>query len=300
MKKATRNLLIVALSLVLIGGILGFTGYYLGGMKAVGLTSSGPLVSNSLLASVNERWDKLTALDIDSNALNLKIVEGDSFSLTGKYDADNVTLAVSESNGVLKIHSSSRGNQRSWIGFSWPEQELTLTYPRNAVFDTASVNSDLGNLHAEGLNADTLKVKLAAGKFTGAHITTKQLDLNMDLGKCEIDGLEVSDNARTSLNSGSLTLKDSSVSNLTASNKLGSFDFTGTLSGKAKIDMDLGSLDLDLDNREADMSYAVSSHMGSVTLNGHGADSTASGGPSSASLRLEATTNMGSIDIRTK
>jgi hypothetical protein len=302
MKKATRNLLIVALGLILVGGILGITGYRLGGAKPVNLTPDGPLIANRTMASVDEHWSRLTALDIDSDVLDLHLVEGDSFSLTGSYDTSFMNLVISEDKGALTIRSTHRNGGWLNLGFggSWPKQELTLTYPRNTGFDAVSITSDLGSLRVEDLEAGTLDVQLAAGDFRGERVAVKQLDLDMGLGNCELDGLEVSGSARTKLDSGRLSLRDSRVNDLTATNNLGSLDFSGSLSGTAKIDVDLGSLEFRLDNDEADIAYTIESDMGSITLNGRDFHSSASGGPSSAPLELDISTNMGSVDIRTK
>ncbi|MDR2105898.1 MAG: DUF4097 domain-containing protein [Coriobacteriales bacterium] len=302
MKKGTRNLLIVALGLILVGGILGITGYRLGGAKPVNLTPDGPLIANHATTLVDERWNRLTALDIDADALDLRLVEGDSFSLTGSYDTSFMNLVISEEKGVLVIRSTHRNG--GWLNFgfgnSWPKQELTLTYPRDTEFDAVSVTSDLGSLRVEGLEADTLDVRLALGDFRGERVAVGQLELDMDLGNCELDELEVSGSARTKLDSGRLSLRDSRVNDLTATNNLGSLDFSGSLSGTAKIDVDLGSLEFRLDNDEADIAYTIKSDMGSITLNGRDLHSSATGGPSSAPLELDINANMGSVNIRTK
>jgi hypothetical protein len=310
MKKATRNLLIIATALILVGGILGFTGYGLGGMKSISLTPDGPVVirdDGDASVLVDERWNKLTALDIDSGILDLRIVEGDSFSLKGSYDSRLMGLDISESKGVLTIRGTYHNrwwlNLGPWsLGSNLRESvgQMTLTYPRGAVFDQVSAKSDAGNLHIEGLDANSLAVAFAAGNFTGRNITAEELSVDMALGNCEIKGLEVTDAAQAEMNSGRLNLTDARIRNLTSESNLGSFDFSGSLSGEAEIRMNLGNLDLDLDVAEKDLSYSIESDMGSVELNGHSLGSDSQRTATSPTLELDIRTNMGSVDIRTR
>jgi hypothetical protein len=309
MKKVTRNLLIIALALILVGGILSSAGFALGGMKTVNLTPQGPVVESfegDGIVVVDERWNKLTALDIDSSILNLKMVEGDDFSLKGSYDSRLMTLDITEANGVLTIRDIRHGDWNvlnfdlGFLNDSRKTRGLTLTYPSGTKFGNVAVKSSLGNLEVQGLKADTLDVRLNLGNFTGRDIMTKSFAADLDMGNCEINGLEVSAEAYAAMDSGRLSLKNATINDLTAENNMGRFDFSGTLSGKADIELNMGSLDMDLDIAADDLAYSIDADMGSITLNGRNLGSSALSGPSSPTLTLDVRLNMGSADIRTK
>ncbi|MDR2587482.1 MAG: DUF4097 domain-containing protein [Coriobacteriales bacterium] len=306
MKRTTKILLIVAVGLILVGGILGTIGYALGGLKAVNLTSQGVIVASDeggVLASVDEQWDEITGLDINLDVLDLELVPGDTFKLTGSYDSRLMDLRVSEDDGVLTVRSTYR--ERWGFGlFGIHETDLgpglTLTYPRGTKFEQVSVSGDFGELRVEGLDARSLKTELSAGSFTGRDITVQELEVDLDAGSAELDGLEVVDSARMLMSAGRLDLKDSTVENLSATCNMGDFDFSGTLSGRADIKMNLGDLDMRLDVAERDMAYSIESSMGSATLNGRNARSSTQSDASSPKLTLDVSLDMGSADIRTK
>jgi hypothetical protein len=306
MKRATKILLIIAVGLILVGGIIGIIGYALGGLKAVSLTPQGVVVTSDgggELTSIDEQWDKLTGLDLDLNILDLELVPGDTFRLTGSYDSRLMDLKVSEDDGVLTVRSDY--HKRWGLGlFGIHETDLgpglTLTYPRGTEFEQVLVSGDFGELQVEGLDARFLKADLDAGSFTGRDITVQELEMGLDAGSSKLDGLKVADSARIVMSAGRLDLKDSVVKDLSATCNMGDFDFAGTLSGRADIKMNLGDLDMRLDVAEKDIVYSIKSDMGSTTLNGRDARSSSQSGTSSPTLTLDVSLDMGSADIRTK
>ncbi|MDR1014554.1 MAG: DUF4097 domain-containing protein [Coriobacteriales bacterium] len=309
MSKATRNLLLVAGALILIGAILGGTGYWMGGMKAVRLTGGGPVVIDSasgFLNAVDRQWEDLDGLDIDVDLLELSMVEGDAFSLTGSYDPGLTDFDISEEKGVLVIRSTDR--HTPWWGFGqWGfglpfggiyEPKMVFTYPKGTRFEDVSVKSSLGSFHMEGLRAERLAVALDLGNLTGQDIAVEAFDARMSLGNCELDRLEVAKGAEIHMDGGNLRLDDAAIAGLSSTSNLGNFDFSGVLSGTADIAMDLGALDMALGIPENRIAYSIECDLGSSTLNGRHLGSSAHSNVASPELTLEVRTNLGSVEIR--
>jgi hypothetical protein len=304
MSKTTKVLLIIAGALILVGGILSGAGFGLGGMQPARLTESGLVVTERLSGAsiaVDERWERLTGINIDVDLLELRLEEGDSFSLEGTYNPDVMTLDVSESGGTLTIHSRSQNDW--WWNFGFGEvrraTNMVLTYPRDTEFKEVSVRIGLGDLRVNHLSTERLNISLDAGNFIGKELATETLELGMSLGNCELDGLTVTDKAEMVLNSGSLRLDGAAIENLTSVNDLGNFDFSGVLSGEANIDMRLGSLIVDVEVPEDEIAYRIESDMGSATLNGHALGSVTSKRATSPKLTLDISSDLGSVTIRT-
>ncbi|MDR1185260.1 MAG: DUF4097 domain-containing protein [Coriobacteriales bacterium] len=304
MKKATRNLLIVALILILVGGILGRTGCALGGDTPIRMTKNGPVISSGKsgdLISVEDRWNTLTSLDIETDIIGLRLEEGESFSLHGSYDPALTQLEISESRGVLTIRSVDR--REGWLNFdffgSGQPMELVLTYPGKAKFKEVSIDSAVGSLKIADLTTESLTVSLDIGNFEGRNITADVFSADLNLGNCEIDGLNVTEKARATLSTGRLALDDSTVRNLSVRADLGSCSYAGTLKGAADFEMDTGALSLDLALSERDLSYAIESDTGRITLNGETLGSPVRSDVASPTLKLDIDSDLGAVKIRT-
>jgi DUF4097 and DUF4098 domain-containing protein YvlB len=303
--KRTKVLLLIAGALLVVGGILATAGYALGGMKSVNLTPSGLAVSrpgSGDMVTIDERWAKLTSVDIDTSIGDLRMEEGDSFSLKGAYNSAYIQLEVSENNGVLTVRSIDKHN---YFGFNFgffseSAHEMVLTYPKGTKFKDVSVKGSLGSLRAGDLTTENLSVSLNAGSFTAGHLTAETATIDMDLGNCDIDDLRVSQSAQATLHAGNFTVRNSNVTDLTAKTDLGNMSYAGVLKGKADLSLDLGSLNLNLDMAEKDLSYSLECDMGSITLNGKSLGTSARVSESSSVLALEVSSNLGSVKIATK
>jgi hypothetical protein len=93
------------------------------------------------------------------------------------------------------------------------------------------------------------------------------------------------------------------MNNLSVVANLGSVDYRGALKGVANIRSDVGSLTLDLDIAEKDMSYTIDSAVGEVRLNGQtlgtAVRNTARSNVDKPILTLNIISDLGSVRIRT-
>jgi hypothetical protein len=304
-----RILLIIAGVLIVLGTVLGAIGYALGGGVPVRLSPTGIVRMNTddnATTAINERYGKLTDITIDADLSTISVEEGDSFSLTGNYNSSTMQLDISERDGKLTV--SSNGNNGWWLDFRGPRlsseifdhNELVLTYPKGAELNSLILNNDLGSVRIDGVSANILKVDLDAGSLRGSKIKADTISVETDLGSCDLDRLEVTRNAEFLLDAGSLKLKNATINGLVAKSNLGEFQFSGMLSGRADISMNLGSLDLDIAIPEDELSYSVRTDLGSTSLNGHELGAKASRSVTSPTLELFVDSDLGSVSIWTK
>lgn len=310
MSKRIRNFLIIAAVLIVVGGVVSGIGFALGGMIPVSIGGGGIHVAGQgeRSTAVDESFRNLSSVEINTDILELELRQGDAFWLDGTYDANAITLDISESGGDLRINS--RAANSGFFGWNWgfgnfgfntTINKLVLTYPANTGFDRVSIKNDLGSLEIDGLSTKSLQVQLDAGYFKGTDISADTVDVDMNLGGCDITGLVANNTTKFKMNAGSLNLIDSSLKNPDIKLNLGGFDYSGALGGNGKMTLDLGSLNLDLINKEADLGYDIDTDLGSINVNGRALSSPAS----THSAAREATylnikCNLGSVDITTK
>jgi hypothetical protein len=310
MSKTIRNFLLVAAVLIVLGGVISGIGFALGGLAPVSVTPEGVKLLNEggRQVNVNENYKNLTSIDIDTDIMELRLEEGDSFRLTGSYNSDLVRVEIEESGGELQVRTHSANNGLfgwNWLnlGFGVYNQnynELTLIYPKGTQFDTVALKSSLGSLRVDNLSAKALAVSLDAGSFNGTNIATDTLDVNMSLGSCTVDRLVAKNSAGFKLDGGGLALKESELNNVSIDQNLGGCDFSGLLTGKADIFLDLGSLNLNLENDEESLSYSIKTDLGSITVNGRSVGSPANLSAKSPECNLNLESNMGNINVSTR
>ena len=310
MSKLIRNLLILAAVLIIIGGIVAGVGTMLGGFKPITITTNGPVIVGTDSADsvkVNENYSKITELKVDLDIGELILVEGDSFSLKGSYNPTLLNYEIIEKNGVLTIIGKSIKNGLWGWNWNWnwgfsgfATDRLTFTYPKGTEFDLIDVTLELGSLEINSLQVDSLILSLSLGDLKGNAISVDSLNATLNLGSCNLTDLTVSRQAEFNMDAGSLYLKNSSINNLTANNNLGSFDYSGTLKGNAKVVCDLGSLKMDLEDPENELSYSIKADLGSVTVNGRTQSSSVSKAATSPKCTLDLNASLGSITLNTR
>jgi hypothetical protein len=304
MGKMTRNLLILAAVLVIFGGIITGVGALLGGARPIALYSDGSnfyTISDAEIVEINESYGRITEVNIDLDYSSIKLVEGNSFSLKGSYNSSILSFEITEKDGILTVRGKNRRTIQWNLGFNYRTSEtLTLTYPKGTTFKNVDIVLDLGSLEISTLQADSLKLRLSAGSLTGGTISVDSFDARLDLGSCNLRGLTVSKQGEFTMENGSLTLRDSSIHDLTAKNSLGSVNYSGTLTGTAVVDLDLGSLRMDLANPDSELSYRINKDLGSVTVNGRAQGSSVNKTVTSPKCTLDLRTALGSITLNTK
>ncbi|MCL1799416.1 MAG: DUF4097 domain-containing protein [Eggerthellaceae bacterium] len=305
MNKGLKNFLVLAGGLIVAGLIVAGIGFGLGGMRPVVFTSSGFIVEGSEgrgMTRIDESYSKVTDVFFDIDAVSLRLVEGDSFSLRGTYQATLQRFEVVERNGVLTVTGTSLA--KGWWGFGFlgnrMQDELTLTYPKGARFKGVDVALRLGSLGIQGLEADSLRVQLDLGDFQGRGIRAESMSADLKLGNCDVRDVTAGKQASFSMDSGSLYVKDSSVKNLTVVNRLGDVGYSGTLEGFAKAELDLGSLTFDLANKEGETSYRITADLGSIRINGRDQGTHASSTVSSPACTLDISLSLGSAELNTR
>ncbi|HBT95829.1 MAG TPA: hypothetical protein DEB24_07015 [Coriobacteriia bacterium] len=310
MSKRIRNFLIIAAVLIVVGGVVSGIGFALGGMIPVSIGGGGIHVAGQGERNtvVDESFRNLSSVEINTDILELELRQGDAFRLEGTYDASAVTLDISESGGGLRIDSRSASSGFfgwNWgfgnFGFNTTVNKLVLTYPADTGFDSVSIKNDLGSLKIDGLSTKSLRAQLDAGYFKGSNISADTVDVDMNLGGCDITGLVVNNTTKFKMDAGSLNLIDSSLKDPDIKLNLGGFDYSGALNGSGRLTLDLGSLNLDLTNKEADLGYDIATDLGSINMNGRGLGSPVSTrSDTREATYLNIKCNLGSVDIDTK
>lgn len=184
--------------------------------------------------------DDIDSLKIDILAVDLKIQEGNEFSV----ETDSKYISSRQKNGVLiveeKKHSFiSVGNVGS----------LIITIPTEAELLKTEIQAGAGKIEIEALNTEELDFDLGAGKVTVYNLVVSR--------EADIDG-----------GAGDITFEHASINNLDMDMGVGELSMEAKITGKSDIDFGVGSAKITLEGSLEDYRICMNKGIGEATLDG--------------------------------
>ena len=206
--------------------------------------------------SVSETYnDDIKSLDLQFNYGEIKLVEGDEFSIEGSHLQDKEGFTSEVKDGVWVIRET--GSERIHVfGFRVPVSlgfhgtpSITITIPK-------------------GFAAENVRLELGAGSMTVDSITANTGSFIVDAGELIVEQLNISEQSRYSVSAGYMKLYNINADNVVVDCGAGYINMEGTITGKNEISCDIGRIKLALEGDPKDYSYHMDTDIGNVVLNG--------------------------------
>ena len=236
MKKSTKIILIVGISLLIIGFLMslvaflmGITPFYIWKSVRDRNTVVYPSGENNFIWSSTEQ--NIRNLDIELGQTELHIIPGDSFVFT----ADGKIDSIAVTGDTLHIKHTEKDSETFGLFKSYlfekeiPPLKATLTVPYNVFFENITLEIGMGEFES--------KIPLKCKRST----------LNVGLGSCSLEDFSVTDYFETECDMGSLTIQ-------------------GTIDGTSKIQCGMGTVKLITQGNPDDYNYKTQVGMGSVQI----------------------------------
>jgi hypothetical protein len=206
--------------------------------------------------SLEESYDGIDNIDMQIEYGDVKIIEGDEFSIDAKNLADkgmesyvnDGTWTIRQSEdyfNVFGMRFSARQLTR-WNNNLAPH--ITITIPKEFVAKNISLNISAGSVMAEAIQAES-------GEF------------KVDAGKLEINHLVIGAKSQYSVGAGEMILKNIEVNDITVVCGIGNIEIAGAITGDNEIKCGIGKVELNVIGEEEDYSYEVNSGIGNVSIN---------------------------------
>ncbi len=211
----------------------------------------------------------IASIEVSISAADMKIVEGEDFAL----ESNLKKLTVKESNGKLTV------KEESSFGVKYDNAVLTLTVPKDASFDSVSIET-------------------GAAKLSAASLCTKKLDIELGAGKIEIDTLNVTESADIEGGAGKLKISDGNICNLDLEMGAGSLELVSEITGTSRLEFGVGNVTLTLCGNRESYNIEFESGLGVTTVDGKKV--TDWGGFGSGEHRLNIKGGIGKCDITFK
>lgn len=249
----------IFLTVSIIGGILSAVGLF------GGLFSSDAILEEVKTYSVAT---DIHNLDIEINAADLYIKEGDAFSVES-----NLKHLKVEEGGLLTIQET-----KIFTG-TYSGAVLTVYVPAGTVFDNVNLTTGASRLTIENLTSGTLDFELGAGDVSiDSLVATKSAD---------IDG-----------GAGRITITNGTLKDLDLDMGVGQLNLTSALTGNCQLDLGVGESNITLIGSKENYKLDLEKGLGNIFIDGVNVSDYGSSG--NGTNKVEINGGVGSINVEFK
>lgn len=208
--------------------------------------------------SMNESYKGIDSLDLDIGYGNVKILEGNEFSIAAdNLPEDEFDSYVTDGTWYIKESGSKHfeifdidlpENVMLWWGDHFTP-DITITIPK-------------------GFEAEKLKIKVGAGKVYANKVNALEGDFSVGAGELQVDQLTIVNESKYAIGTGEMKLKDLTAKDITVDSGFGDVKIEGTITGDNNIICNIGHIGLKLDGDKEDYSYNISTALSEVEIDG--------------------------------
>ena len=204
-------------------------------------------------------FDSFKDVDIDMPVGEVKIEEGDSYSLKYMYPK-KVAPKYRIENDTLEIRGK---DVRALYGDHEPEFSLTVTVPKDADINVVTINCGMGNLAVNGISGKKLDIDTNMGDITANNDTFETVVLSNSMGDVNLYNI-TADTLNGATTMGSAKISYSTIEDVNWNSSMGDVDLFGNYDN-IRISDSMGNIDV---NSEKDWKGVLCTSMGYVTVNG--------------------------------
>lgn len=147
----------------------------------------------------------------------------------------------------------------------------------------------------EDLELERVNLEAGAGTVLVNDLKVKELDMNLGVGRAELNGVEVTQKTKVDGGAGLLVIRDAEFEKLDLDMGVGKVEIEVEISGKSKIDAGLGKLELNLKGGREDYKMKFSKGLGVITLDGENMNDGAVWGDGENEIEIDG--GVGAIEI---
>ncbi len=277
MKKSLKILLLVAASLVLLGGVAVGTALALGG-------SFEPMETREMTHTVGEDFRHVVVRVGEADVRILPSEDGTCYAVCDENDLLQYTLTVEDERLTLSVTDSRRWYH--FIGITWGRAKTVILYLPAAAYDSLDVLADSGNIVCTDakLSFEDATLESSAGRILFSSPVRNALRADAASGRIELSELSPKTLTATTY-SGNIVLSALTVGTLEASARSGRISLSDLTADTLRASTISGGIELAY-VRGGDLSMEATS--GSVQLRDVLASASLAAETKSGNIRLDA------------
>ena len=251
--------LAIGLAVSIIGGILGVIGLF------GGFFGNDAVTEEMMFYGVKE---DICSLNIEINAADITIKEGDTFSV----ESNLKNLHVTEKDECLNIVQTEkfRGSYKGAV--------LTVTVPSEIL--------------------ESITLKTGAGKFTAENLTTERINFEFGAGEVSIDSLSATKSAHIEGGAGRVTISGGALHDLDMDMGVGELSLTSALTGDCEMNLGVGESNIALLGDQDSYTLEIEKGIGAISVDGEKANDYGSFGNGANEIEIHG--GIGAINITFK
>ncbi|MEF9951964.1 MAG: DUF4097 family beta strand repeat-containing protein [Clostridium sp.] len=277
-----KKILIVALSLLVIGGAFAITGYLMGAKLSINNRTFGIGIFNhkdnasNNISTKKYKLNEFNEMDLDIDMATVNIENGDTYEIEVSYNTRYSEIKHEIKDKKLIVTEQSKGTK---IGNKKLKNHITIRIPKNHSFNKSNINLAMGDLNINNLTSKDMDVELDMGSFTGSNIETDNIKCEASMGSIDISKLR------------------SKATNIDV--EMGSANISGEIYGVTEINSSMGSVELSSSINLDDYEFDLNTGLGSISINNEEINGKYIKKANSKNI-IKAKTEMGSIEVNYK
>lgn len=245
--------------------------------------------SNTISGKGNILPDQdIKIMKIEIAAGKVAIQQGDKFFLQIKKNSNNAKIKSTVVDGIWKIEEKNSHD----FHFSIKDLKNITKRIKKGISVLITV--------PKGFEADKIKIEVDAGKVIAGQLFAKKAEFEVNAGTIAIENLTVTDEMDMEIGMGTIDIASGQIHDLNLECDMGKAVYGGILTGRNKMECNMGSIELNLENNIADYSFSTESNMGSIRIDGEKYSGLSSNGTyGDGDTQVQLTVNMGTIKVNT-
>lgn len=272
MKKFVKFCVVLALVLIIVGGV-----FYMWGKKVGGRQEMDELLTNLGGDWVNFDWEigdefagyavEEASIFNDSYAIwkgdvaKQSVCQGSVAELNMEIGGSMVEIAYSD-DGNTYIEGENVGRMQAYV----EENVLYIKAVRPANLMNEIKNSTI-TLYLPSRSLEALDVSLGAGELKLENLGVQNMTASIGAGRLSMEEMALG-SLELSLGAGELETEDVTVENLVASIGAGNMDFSGGIYRSAEISCSMGNVSMELEGEKEDFNYQLNCVAGNMEIDG--------------------------------
>ncbi|MGL5258319.1 MAG: DUF4097 family beta strand repeat-containing protein [Proteocatella sp.] len=242
--------------------------------------TSNPADSSKRQIINNETLNDFDKMVLDIGVANVKILEGDTYSISIDMD-ERIAIKYKVENQTLELTQDSKDNEFDKDNFKNNSGEITITVPNNKEIKVLKTDQGVGNWEIREL-------------------TIQDIDMSMGVGDCNLNSI-ISQNLNIEGGVGRFKAEDMKSGDVTIEAGVGDIEVSGELKGNIDIEGGVGRIALKTSLPEDSYHYELEKGLGGITLNNKDIENEEEKlGKDEAPYNMKISSGVGSIDIETK
>ncbi|PMC35650.1 hypothetical protein CJ195_17840 [Bacillus sp. UMB0899] len=320
MKHSVKRITVIASGLIVTGILLAVIGFFAGAKFSIILTDRG-LKAVGKEDRQFEDWTlkQFKNIEVDLADAKIEVIPSNEYRLEIESLEGNITHEIQQDTLIINDETSNHKITFAMNLVGYIQSTIIKVYvPKDQNFNDVTIANDFGDIRLDGMNTKKLTiysndgdvavkdiqsnvvlVENDFGDVTASNVKTSNFTLESNDGDAELSEMDIATSATLTNSFGETSLQEFTSQDTKIESSDGEINIEGELLGKTTIESSFGDIDLELSNKESELSYTIQNDFGDIEVNGNEYESNVTN-TADTSNKMDIISNDGDINITLK